>query len=435
MNQLRFSKFLEKCLPPVYVAFFLSLFCGFRVMSSTCEGVLLGLTLLLAFLNKGSSFKNRNRNDFVVGCLIFYLLQLAALAYTHDLASGMQQIQVKLTLLFIPVSLYYNNYLNSSFRDKVMPFYVLLMALAILYCLGAATRNYSANHDNSVFFYHTLVKPFGHNAIQFSIFVFIGLVYLLESLKKQSFFLNKPFLYFAISFFIFFIILLSSKMVIIFSFISILFYILSIKNSGFFKGRLILSAITPILILLMIIATHNPVGSRFKDIFNGNINVVEKNQFNPGDYFNGLQFRLLQWKLVAEILHEHHAWILGVSPGDAQHLLDKKYLSLNMYVGDPDGKSHGFLGYNAHNEFLESTLQTGIVGLVAFIIICAGCIRMMKYCRSVEFWLIGTLLLSYCFLESVFQTQYGGLLFTFFPLLLYCTTEKVSGKESLVSRS
>jgi len=430
MNQLSFSNLLHKCLPFLYLAFFLSIFCGFRVMSSTCEGTILGFTLLFALLDRGHFIKKRKTNYFVAGCLIFYFLQLIALFYTNDKAIGMVQIQVKVTLLIIPIALYYCNYLNSSFRDRIMPFYVLLLALVLLFCFGAATLKYSVSHDSSVFFYHALVAPFGHHAIQFSIFVFIGFVYLLERLRKLSFIINRSFHFFIISYYIFFIILLDSKMVIIFSFISILIYIgLSIKKTGFFRGRLILFAILSISILFTLVVTHNPVSDRFKDLSNG-VNVIEKNQFNPGDYFNGIQFRLLQWKIVKEILNENNAWIAGVGPGDAQHLLNNKYRALNMYVGDQQRRSHGYLGYNTHNEFLESTLQNGIIGLVVFLVICAGFIQMMINRHNIEFWLIGILILCYCFLESVFQTQYGVLLFTFFPLFLFYTHQEVIAGES-----
>ncbi len=435
MNQLLFSKILHTCLPVIYAAFFLSIFCGFRVMSSTCEGVILGFTILFALLDKGHYIKTRKLNYFVTGCLIFYLLQIIALLYTNDRSVGMIQIQVKITLLFVPISLYYSSYLNDRFRNKIMPFYVLLLASAMLICFGVATFKYSARHDSSVFFYHSLVAPFGHHAVQFSIFAFIGLVFLLERLRKQSFILSRPFHFFIISYFIFFIILLDSKMVIIFSSISILIYIrLSIKKTGFFKGRLILFTILGFSLLFTLFVTHNPVSDRFKDLSNG-VNVIETNQFNPGDYFNGFQFRLLQWKLVKEILSEHNAWIAGVSPGDAQHLLDKKYISLNMYVGNQERKSRGYLGYNTHNEFLEATLQNGLIGLFVFLVICAGFIRMMINAHNIEFWLIGTLILTYCFLESVFQTQYGVLLFTFFPLFLYCSYTNDLSVESLNSGS
>jgi O-antigen ligase len=424
MNRLLFSKIIHTCLPVVYAAFFLSIFCGIRVMSSTCEGVILGFTLLLALIDKGHFIKSRKLNYFVIGCIIFYFLQLLALLYTNDISVGIVQIEVKITLLFIPVSLYYSHYLNEKFRNQVMPYYVLLMALVMLFCFGEAALKYGVSHDKSVFFYYSLVAPLDHHAIQFSIFAFVGFIYLMERLRKRSFFVNKFFHFFIISYFIFFIILLDSKMVIIFCFISILIYIgLSIKKTGFLRGRLILFSILCISILATLFITNNPVSNRFRDLSNG-VNVIETNQFNPGDYFNGIQFRLLQWKLVKEILGEHSAWIAGVSPGDAQHLLDKKYKSLNMYVGDEVRKSHGYLGYNTHNEFLESTLQNGLIGLFVFLVICAGFIQMMVNNHNIEFWLIGTLILSYCFLESVFQTQYGVLLFTFFPMFLYCCNRK-----------
>ncbi len=174
---------------------------------------------------------------------------------------------------------------------------------------------------------------------------------------------------------------------------------------------------------------------RFNDIFIGNIKVIEKNQFSTGDYFNGLQFCLLQWKLVTEILDEQHAWLLGVTPGDAQHLLDLKYLSLNMYVGDRSDEHHGFLRYNAHNEFLESILQTGALGLVAFLMVCWGLVDMMIRSKKMEFWLVGTLLLCYSFVESVFETQYGVLIFSFFPLFLFYTTVKDSDKKTTTELS
>ena len=40
--------------------------------------------------------------------------------------------------------------------------------------------------------------------------------------------------------------------------------------------------------------------------------------------------------------------------------------------------------------------------------------------------LVVILLLAYCFNESVFETQYGLTLFTFFPLFLYFGTENIS---------
>src|SRR6202008_668872 len=110
--------------------------------------------------------------------------------------------------------------------------------------------------------------------------------------------------------------------------------------------------------------TKNPVSERFRDIAKGDIKIVTQKSFKEGDYFNGLQFRLLQWRFVAEILTENKRWWPGVSPGDAQTQLGKKYLAKHMYAGDPSTGSRGYLIYNTHNQFLETLLQNGIAGLV-----------------------------------------------------------------------
>ncbi len=431
MNHLRFTRFLLRCLPIIYSSFFLSIFCGFRVMSSTCIGVILGFTFLFAIADGGRFMKSKRPDFFVIGCAVFYLLQLTALSYTKDLATGVVQIEVKITLLFVPIALYYSPYLNRDFRNTIMPYYILLLSMVMVFCLGAAAQKYMVGHDISVFFHYALVSPFNLHAIYFSIFTFVALIYQLDGVRKQKYLLNRFFHFFVITWFIVFIILLASKMVIIFTFFSILIYLrLSRKRAGIFKTGFVLPVAISAIIITTLTLTSNPVSSRFKDIFHGKIDLIEQDRFTPGVYFNGVQFRLLQWKLVAEILYENNAWLLGVSPGDAQHFLDQKYSSLNMYVGNQSPKSHGYLRYNTHNEFLESTLQNGIVGLIVFLIICIGLIRMMIQADNTDLWIIGTLLLVYCFLESIFQTQYGVLIFSFYPLFLYCTTEKLFAKES-----
>jgi len=52
--------------------------------------------------------------------------------------------------------------------------------------------------------------------------------------------------------------------------------------------------------------------------------------------------RLIEWHFALEILNENHAWIQGVSPGDSQDLLNKKYIAAEMYTGDPKEKSWDF---------------------------------------------------------------------------------------------
>jgi len=133
---------------------------------------------------------------------------------------------------------------------------------------------------------------------------------------------------------------------------------------------------------------------------------------------------MLQWRFVPQILNEKNAWLTGVSVGDAQPLLDQKYISANMYIGEPAKDDKGFIGYNTHNEFLESLLQTGIPGLLAFMLIICSLIKMAWKRKKAELSFVTLLLLIYSFSESVFETQYSLLIFIFFPLFFYLETAR-----------
>jgi O-antigen ligase len=150
----------------------------------------------------------------------------------------------------------------------------------------------------------------------------------------------------------------------------------------------------------------------------GDLTIVKEDKFSEGDYFNGLQFRLLQWRFVAEILNENHSWWAGVSPADARSFLDQKYISVKMYTGDPARGDRGYLIYNTHNQFLETILQTGIIGLLIFLFICYSLVKMAWQEKSRGTSCIIGLLVAWLFTESVFETQYGILIFTFFPLFM-----------------
>jgi hypothetical protein len=180
--------------------------------------------------------------------------------------------------------------------------------------------------------------------------------------------------------------------------------------------------------------TKNPINARFRDFAGGNISLINQDKFSPAIYFNGLQFRLLQWKLVPRILNENHCWWSGVSTGDAQAQLNQKYISLNMYRGEPGKPGTGYLNYNTHNQLLQSLLQNGIPGAVSFLFICFALVIMALQAkkRILSFTII--LLLCYLMVESFFEEQYGIAIFTFWPFFInqYCQGKYSSPKTKNV---
>lgn len=413
--QDRFIKYIDSFLFGTYLVFLFSIIFSLRAISSIAIGFILIAALVRNKHFKKSFFNKKNFSLFLTGCLLLFLLQSLSLLYTTDISEGLKLLQRSSALVFVPFAISCSNsFLTAEKRRNLLSYFSIFLSAASLYCLGIACINYKAGAPVSTFFYHDLVKPISQHAIQFSILVFMALIFLIESNKTN---LSK----YIIVILSVVLILLSSKLVICF-YVGYLFW--------FFFSKHLLRSNAFIVVLLFVgmiatvLVTSNPVSNRFKEIFSGNSLLFEQKKFDPGIYFNGIQFRLLQWRFTYEILSEHHAWILGLSPGDAQTALDKKYVETGMYTGIPGTDKKGFLGYHTHNQFLQCLLENGILGLLIFLLISCSLITMAARSRSRIVKSFVLLILIYCFTDAPLETQYGLVIFTFFPVFLYEMQER-----------
>jgi len=401
----------------LYVFFFISLVCSFRAVNT----LTIALLIIAGVIQSGSHQKQllqRLNHPFVYGCLSFFLFHLLALADTVDNGDGWADIRIKTGLLFIPLAACCTSSVVAGVRNRLCLYFILITAATSLYCLGVALSIYFHAGDSKVFFYHALVRPINGHAIYFAVLVFISLLFLIEQgegwIQKHRLFRGILIVFLTI-----FLFLLSSKLVIGFYILYVLVYLLQLlkenpANRLLITGSLIFLAAVATIAL----ATNNPVSRRFTDLMSGNLDVIEKEKYNPGMYFNGIQFRLLQWKFTGQLLNEHHGWLTGVGPGNVQQLLDQKYISTDMYVGDPARGDHGFLGYNTHNQFLETVLKTGIPGVLALIFICVSLGIMAWQNRKRQLSFMICFLLAWLLTEAVLERQFGIVIFTFFPLFM-----------------
>ncbi|MDH7446384.1 O-antigen ligase family protein [Aquimarina sp. 2201CG14-23] len=118
--------------------------------------------------------------------------------------------------------------------------------------------------------------------------------------------------------------------------------------------------------------------------------------------------RLLSWDASVKLIEE--APLLGYGIGDANDILIQKYKELG-YAYNYENK------YNAHNQFLQTTLQTGIVGLGVLVSIFILLAIRMKRSRN-EFSVFLILMISLIF-ESML-VRFNGIVFfsIIIPLLL-----------------
>lgn len=414
-----------------YLGFLVCLVFAFRYESSVFAGLLLVTAFIKNKSTTGPLFNPGIMNGHFIVCALFFLLQVIALAYTGNVAAGWRQVQLKSALVVVPLSFYAGSFINPARFALLMKAYVGLLAMALTWCLGYSFVQYRFHQAPvNIFFYHQLLESIGHHAVQFSILVFAGLVYLLYTDSRENYVFNKPVHVTLLIYFIAGIVLLASKLVIGFMVVYLLLFgWRAAKRNTHFRFVPVIIGVVVVACCCLVLFTNNPVRFRFFDILHGNINIIEQPTFHKGVYFNGVQFRLLQWRFVFEIMQEHQAWVAGVSPGDAQLLLDQKYTATHMYTGTGEIANHGFLGYNTHNQFLEALLQTGLLGLLCFIAIVVALVKMALQQKSLVLSAVVLIIITYCFTEAILETQYGLLLFTFLPLFFYFGADK--GEQAL----
>ena len=374
-----------------------------------------------------SFFKKAFSNPYFIFCLLLYFVKVAGLFYTSHPVENWKIISSKGILLAIPFFFCSYGFLPANILRRLIIYFSLSLLIVSLVSLIYAAINFGQQHDPSVFFYHKLVKPLKHHAVLFSFYLFFCIVYWIEngmaSLNMEKF---KTLWLSVVIYFYFFIFLLSSKLVIIISLLYLVYVIVRALVTAKARHVFIISSLLIVTSISVVVLTNNPIRTRFSDAVSGNLYLFRQDKFSPDIYFNGIQFRLLIWRFTYEILDERSAWLIGVSAGDAQYELNRKYAEANVYLGDGENDKQGYRVFNCHNVFLQTILESGIIGLVVLLsLIIIILMRALKKRDSLTiiFYLA---ILAFCFTESVLSSQYTILLFMFFPLLSLNTKTSVS---------
>ena len=363
-------------------------------------------------------FKKAFSDPYFLCCLFLFIIKITGIFYSDHVAENIRQTSNKGIWLAIPFFFCANNDLPEKTMNRLMIYFSASLSIVLLCCFFYAIFIFNQQHDPSVFFYHDLVRPFKHHAVLFSFYLFFCIIYWLE---KGIWFLKtkKTYLLMGVLITIFYcaIFLLSSKLVIALSLIYLLYFIIRkiILSSAFlFLG---ISVFLFVVMVSAVLLTNNPIGNRFSDAVSGNRFLFKQEKFSPATYFNGVQLRLLIWRFTYEILEEKDAWVMGVSSGDAQFELNKKYAEANVYLGDGLNDKKGYQVFNCHNVFLQTTLESGLVGLLILLALIAIFLSRAFNKRDSFAIIFYIAILAFCFTESVLSSQYSILLFIFFPLL------------------
>jgi len=357
---------MRKLLSLDYFAFYLLLF-SLPFGKSFFVPILFGwlcVVFLSYFIKRDYSF-NWFKGLLILP-VIFYLLQLIGLITSKNFSGGLFDMQLKLSLILLPI-LYPTQ--RESYRDNKRNFlvtFVLGCITATIYYFGYAIYR-SYEFVNGIWVFNPTPKYGWNNyflSTEFSHLIhpsYLAL-YLLAALLIVGFELRrwkkiksivKIVTIFGTLLLITSIILLQSRAGILgfglLTFVWLLYLVFS-------KRRYILGVgvfLVLVILTILVFTKFNRISNTATSLEN-----TADSGLNNQSKEDATAIRFWIWKSAFSAIQEHPIW--GGGTGDVRDELKKQYIIRGM-------KSSAFYRHNAHNQYLETWLGTGIFGLLALL--------------------------------------------------------------------
>ncbi len=395
---------------------------------SFCLPLFQHLTPLIALLVLISSLFCKNnyaailKNKTIVSLLIFYVLYCLGMIYTGNNQQGLFNLQVKLSLLLFPIVLVSVLEFNKEKTRRLFSFFIYGCLTACAICFLLATYRfieekwlisqhlYNLNYGIN-FFLSSRLSCFMHPSY-FAMYLGFAISLLIYAKELGLSFSNKILNLLLITFSITIFFLASKAGIIVYFSIAVFYFI---KNKKIKLALIFFGIITALFFIMFVIAPE------FANKFKGVAKVVtEKNV--ESNATESSSARVLVWQSAVEVVSSHP--LFGTGTGDSQDELQKIYQEKG-YTGVLEKK------LNLHNQFLETLVAIGIVGLSALLLILYFGISFF-YANKNYAGIFFILIISINFLfESMLETQAGTLFFAFWLIvLLYSKSSGPIGEQT-----
>jgi len=414
LNQLKHQGFFYGAILYVFAIPFPAIF---------INGALVIWTLLsLLCFDKVSLNKNKLLWVFPALYLLYFLGH-----FTSENAT-LKFMEYKLSLLLFPFLFFLNSY-DKEKRITMIRALTFGLIFAGLICLINSLYNSISIVDGEVSFQPNVLKGrefvesilyggnffFGkhfsifHQTVYFAIYLSFGVAALLF----QPNLFKKPIRIVVLIFFLLLLFLISNKAS--FIAITIIFLVWIVKAKFEFIKKATIGGV--ILIAIVTLITVNPrTKESVKKIFNGGLELNKNARYGFGT-------RLLTWDAAISLIKEQPVFGYGI---------DETQFKLNETYTQKEYREPLKQSLNAHNLWLQTWLENGIVPVILFFLIFT--ILFYKVFKSYPdngfvLSLISILLINSIF-ESVFS-RFSGLSFFTFALCFLLTYPELTKKESI----
>jgi len=334
-----------------------------------------------------------------------FVIGIVGLAYTNNSKAGIATLETQSAILFFPLVFGTTSVLDSSMLKKINTHLLIAAALASVAGVGYGIYNYveSGNIEqltgDHILLFH-VVRP-----VTMGLFCLLALIFAFERLNESSA-KSKGSLYALIGLMTLMILLLSIRLIIACWFLIVFYYLLTIIKQRLYKIFSVSIAILLLIVSSFIIPTAKKQWKELFDFSSTSTIALDKDS-SLGRSWRGKALRVAIWKCSADVLKKH--WLTGVGTGDVQDSLQKTYENRKFYFASMYNR------YNAHNEYLQILLATGLPGLL----ILLSCILypLLNYRKkfSGNIYLLFLLLFAVVGMsESILEVNKGIIWYSFF---------------------
>ncbi len=362
---------------------------------------------LINFFKSGKKFDLENK--IVLLFPLYFIIMSFSLFYTDNIPDGLNILQRSLSLFLFPLIFLFVKEDASTVR-KLFDFLLLGLVISFFINFSIAIYNsasiikggfsFEISMDDFTAFLDVFVHGWNYfvgdefskliNPSYLSLYILLVLSYYLKNRLDTGL---RTFIVVLLFLYLFLLASIAAYMILVIMSILLTF---NIKDKNRKHTMLIM------LLLGLIVFLNNPRVFDFYSKVKDFGNIIEY------DNSTSEKARFLSWEASVELIKE--APLLGYGIGDANDVLIEKYEELG-YTYNYENK------YNAHNQFLQTFLQTGVIGFGVLVIIFILLATHMKRSRN-EFSVFLILFVSLIF-ESML-VRFNGIVFfsIVIPLLL-----------------
>ena len=388
---------VEKAVP--YVAFFCGLFVLLPFKVKPITVIVFFLLGLFSVFKYRISAKIEMKTVFIFS--IFFIVYALSLFFSENIQKGITILVRIIPILIIPLGYSFLTFetrvkFNQVFRKTFIIAASIYSILIFIYLFQLGY--FSQKHDLYYCYSYITFEFWGMNEhpIYISIFFSVALFFILmEGFKNKIF--N----------FILFLVLISGLLILARKGVVVSFCILSgillfLKRDKKQIAKLVFVFMSLMLISLSITEIRN----RFLEIFDTS-SIVNNKETSSG-------IRYILWNTSAKVIQKSD--YLGYGIGDAQAVLSTQLAADGYAVLSEEN-------YNAHNQFLQIGLATGIVGICLYLFSLLYFIRIFikrKNAEAVVFFLFFIFIFLF---ESVLERQNGIIIYSFTSCMFIYASE------------